>query len=108
MPRCSVHAQDFFLNGLLFGFVSEPDGLLIVPLCALFVALGAAREATVVVGEGIVWREPDGLGVILQRAFHIALREACAAPRIVGVGRVGPEPYRAVAVLEGTFDIALG
>jgi len=52
----------------LFGFVSEPRGLVIIPLCAFHVAFIAARVSTVEVGYRKLGLEPEGLGVILQRA----------------------------------------
>src|ERR1700730_11633969 len=66
----------------------EPDGLGVILQRAVHVAFGAARNAPVVKGRGIVRLEPDGLGVILQRAVHVAFVAARKAPVVEGGGMV--------------------
>jgi hypothetical protein len=56
------------------------------------VAFGAARNAPIVEGVGMVRLEPDGLGVILQRAVQIAFSAARIAPVAEGGGMVRLEP----------------
>jgi hypothetical protein len=50
----------------------EPAGLVEILQRAVQIALGAARNAPVVEGVGMVRLEPEGLCVVLQRAVQVA------------------------------------
>jgi hypothetical protein len=74
LPGFAVYQA--FLVGYV-GFVSEPDGLVVILQRALHVAFEAARKAPVVVGEGKVGLEPDdGAREIASRLDGGAGREA--------------------------------
>ncbi len=99
-------AQGYRLKLLLFGFVSEPDGLGIIFQRPLHVAFLKACIAPSVVCEHKAGLESGGLGVILQRSFHVAFLEARFASAVVGIGIVGIEPDGLGIIFQRVLHVA--